>query len=289
MRKLDVSAVSNSIGLPVKSGTVMHMQNAYVEAVAESIKGLIGSSYSPATLYVLQGMVNSGSGLTYNITSGSCFYNGEVYICDGASFTATAPNIGVCTVNTTFFTAPNADGVQFTDGNVRNIHQIRKMVVSAGLAGSGVSNYADVVRINTNVPPVNLLAGTGIGVTGTYPNITITNTLPNANKVLACRRIYIGDFNTTPSDPYTVLLSGGGNGQCAYLHTFPTPIPTGNYFIVAQFGNWGHDTLSKFNDNYMCLVQIGTRSQTQFYFALMTTATGNSQAAEITYFVYSLD
>src|SRR5690349_10652979 len=103
MRNLDVSAVTNSIGLPVKSGTVIHMQNAYKEAIGEAIKGLIGPSYNPGVLYILQGMVNSGSGANYVIGNGSCFYNGEMYICDGATFTLTGSNVAVATITTSFF------------------------------------------------------------------------------------------------------------------------------------------------------------------------------------------
>lgn len=289
MRKIDASAVSNSIGLPVKSGTVIHVQNAYVEAIGEAIKGLIGATYNPGVLYILQGMVNSGSGPNYVISPGSCFYNGEMYICDGATFSIAGPNVAVANVTTSFFSAPNADGVQFTDGIVRNIHQIRKVTLAAGLGGSGISNYVDAQRINTNIPPVNLLNGTGISVTGAYPNLTITNTLPNVNKVLACRKVFLGDLNTDPSDPYTVKLSGSTGSLTAYLHTFPTPMPTGNFWIGMTFGNWGHDNWGGFNDNYMCCVQVGYRTQTQMWFAVNTTAGSSVQSAEVTYFIYSLD
>lgn len=289
MRILDVSAVSTAIGLPVKSGTVIHLQNAYTEAISEAIKGLIGASYNPAVLYILQGMANSGSGANYIIGSGSCLFNGEMYICDGFTFTTTGSNVAVCTITTSFFTAPNADGVQFTDGNVRNIHQIRKLTIAPALGGSGIANYVDAQRINTNIPPVNLLNGTGISVTGAYPNLTITNTLPNVNKVLANRKVFLGDMNTDPSDPYTVRLSGGSSGLTAYLHTFPTPLPTGNFWIGMTFGNWGHDNTPGFADNYMCSVQVGYRTQTQMWFAVQTTATSNVQSMEVTYFIYSLD
>jgi hypothetical protein len=288
MRNLDVSAVSPSIGLPVKSGTIIHLQNAYIEAIGESIKGLIGPGYSPSVLYILQGMVNSGSGANYIISSGSCFFNGVMYICDGANITLSG-NVAVCNITTTFFSAPNADGVQFTDGNVRNIHQINKVTIAPALGGSGIANYVDAQRISTNIPQVNITNGTGIGVSGVYPNIAITNTLPATNKVLARRKVTIGDLNTTPTDTYTALLSGSTNGLSAYVHTFPTAMPTSNFYIHAQFGNQGHNDWGGFNDNFMCVLQIGARSTTQFYFAIGTTASGSPQAAEFDYIIYSLD
>lgn len=142
MKKLDVSAVSASNALPFKSGSIIHIQNAYQEAIAEGIKGLIGAAYDPGEVYILNGLVNSGSGSNYNISSGSVFFNGEVYLVDSASFTTTGLQVAVANIVTTFFTGLNADGVEFGDGVIRNIHQIRKVTLSAGLSGSGIGNYA---------------------------------------------------------------------------------------------------------------------------------------------------
>jgi hypothetical protein len=269
--------------MPLKSGSLIHIQNAYTEAIAEAIKGWIGSGYNPAVVYILQGMVNSGSGSNFAISAGSCFYNGEVFLFDGATFTAGATQTAVLTIGTTFFSGTNADGVQFTDGITRNIHQIRKVVCNAALGGSGISNYNDCQRVNTNIPQVNLINGTNISITGTYPNLTITNTQASVNKVVKSGYIYIGDLNTTPADPNCILLAGSTNGLSAYRYNFPAALPDANWLPYGTIGNSGHSDWGGFNDNFMCTLQIGAYDNAGFYFAISTTAAGNTQFLAIKY------
>lgn len=147
MRKIDVSAVTSSIGLPIKSGTLSHMQSAYQEALGALGKGLAGSSYDPTKVYVLNGCVNSGSGSNYIISAGAVFFNNEVYLVDAATFTTSGANVAVGVVTTSFFSDVTADPVEFTDGVLRNIHQIRKIVMQAGLSGSGAANFLDFIDV----------------------------------------------------------------------------------------------------------------------------------------------
>lgn len=278
MRNLDVSPVTNAIGLPLKSGSLAHIQNAYKEAIAEAVKGYVGSGYNNGTVYILQGLVNSGSGSNFNISAGSVFYNGEVYLVDAANFTTSGSQVAVCKVITTYFTGTNADGVQFTDGNVRNIHEIRKVQIVADLAGSGIANYANAQRINVNIPPVNITQGPGITVAGAFPNFTISSSIENP--VLLATSIFIGDLNsTTDLDPFTTLLSGGSSGLCGYRYIFPVAIGHGNYMPIGILQHDFITTQADMNANYMLSIQFGQRSGTDIYFWLQTTATSNVQNA----------
>lgn len=285
MRKLNVSAITTSIAMPVKSGSLDHIQNAYTEAISEAVKGLVGSSYSSGVMYILSGMNNTGTYPDYNISAGSVFFNGEVYLVDAAAFTVTGPQFAVCKIVTTQFTGTNADSVTFSDGVPRNIHDIRKVQVVADLGGSGISNYVDGQRINSNIPQVNLISGTGISITGTYPNKTIDSTF--GNKIVKTGKIQIGDLNTTPADPNTVLLAGSTSGLSAYLHTFPSALPDANYKPILILGNDGHTDWASFNNNFMCVVQTGAYDATQMYFAISTTASGSTQAIDINYVLIS--
>jgi hypothetical protein len=272
--------------MPIKSGTLDHLQAAYTEAIAETVKGLVGSNYNNGTMYILNGMVNSGVFPTYNITAGSVFYNGEIYLVDAASFTLAGAQVAVCKIVTTQFSGVNADAVTFSDLTPRNVHDIRKVVISADLAGSGISNYADGQRISANIPQVNLISGIGINITGTYPDKTITNTV--GNKILQTGYIFIGDLNSSASlDAYTVMLSGSTSGLSAYLYTFPTAMADANFVPMAVLGNNGHNDWGGFNDNFMCTLQIGQFSATQMYFAIGTTASGNTQSVAVKYALIS--
>jgi hypothetical protein len=145
MKKLLTNSITTSIGFPIKSGTLDHLQSAFQEPIAELAKCFFGNSYDQTKVYILNGLVNSGSGSTYNISAGSVLFNGEVYLVDAVTLTVSGSNIPVGTIATTYYTASNADGVEFTDGVVRNVHAIRKIVIAAGLSGSGDANYTDFI------------------------------------------------------------------------------------------------------------------------------------------------
>ena len=278
MRKLNTSAITTSIAMPAKSGTFDHIQAAYTEAVAEAVKGVVGPSYNSGTLYILNGLQNFGVLPNYNISAGSVFFNGEVYLVDAANFNVSGSQVAVANIVTTQFSGIIADPVQFTDGINRNIHDIRKIQLSAGLAGSGVANYNSAIRINVNIPQLNLTAGPGVTVTGTYPNLQVSSTIENP--VLLATSIYIGDLNSNADlDQYTTLLSGGSTGFCGYRYIFPQAVGTSNYVPIGVLQHDFITTQADMNNNYMLSVQFGQRSATDIYFWLQTSATGNVQIA----------
>lgn len=129
MRSINTSAVSSSAGMPVKKGTIEHLQLAYKEVFNEILKSTIGSSYSTTTPYRLYGaqLVDQG-GDYFSTTKGSIFYNGELYLVDevGASGIYMGDTIGL-TISQTQFTSAIADPVTFTDTSVHNVHDIKKM------------------------------------------------------------------------------------------------------------------------------------------------------------------
>ena len=285
MRYLDTSAVTTTIGMPQKSGTLVHIQNAYKEAIAQAIIALIGSGYSTSTMYLLSGLVNSGSSSVWNISAGSVFYNGEVFMVNASTGTITGSNVITLVTSQSFYSAGvTADPVQFTDGISRNIHQINQMAITQGLSGSGVANYSALVPVLPNVTSPN----TQLGVTGTYPNIILT--VPTKNKVVYQGTTHIGDLNSSAVlDTYTSLLSGGSNSQSAYSYTFPVA-QTGTILVFAQIRNNGYTTTAQFNNNIDTSIQMGQVSTTGFYFAITAGSLGGSNIQDIyvDYYVVSL-
>jgi len=223
MRNLDVSAVTSAIGLPVKSGSLLHIQLAYQEALGEIVKAITGYGYDPSRVYVLNGCVNFGSGSNYNISAGSVFFNGEVYLVDAAAFTISGPNVAVGARAQTFFVAANADPVQFTDGATRTIHQIWKIVMQPGLSGSGAGDFNNWVRLSLNIPQLNLTHTGLANVTGTYPNLNIDVTVPTPNRILLMTSFFIGNVGVTG-----VVIEG--NGCSLYNVTFGS-VGTINYQV----------------------------------------------------------
>jgi len=110
--------------------------------------------------YVLNGMLNIGSGLNYIISSGSVFdpNTGEVFLCDGNTFTASVGQVAVVSLVTTQYST-YADPVTFTDGVTRNVHNIRKIQVTAGTAGGSgttdyICDYSDLVFNRFAIPEI---------------------------------------------------------------------------------------------------------------------------------------
>jgi hypothetical protein len=172
MRKIDVSHIGSTVGMPVKSGTLVHLQLAYQEALNALAQSQIGSNYDSSKVYILYGCVNSGSGSTFTISAGAVFYNGEVYLVDAVSFTASGTAVG--TIGTTHF-GTNADPVTFTDSSTASVHQIRKMVIADATSGSGVADYVNWITRNGWIESTAALTGVSFaGVTGSVTSAIMT-------------------------------------------------------------------------------------------------------------------
>lgn len=149
MKKILTNSISSGIGMPIKSGVLEHLQNAYTEITAAAIKALINRKiYDNTKVYVLYGVVNSGSNPTVNTTGGAVYFNGEVYIVDATSFTISGGEVAICQFDVSYYSASNADPVEFTDGVSRNVHQINKIKLLSGGTGTGVADFSDFVYLD---------------------------------------------------------------------------------------------------------------------------------------------
>lgn len=237
MRHLDPSAITDTNALPVKAGTLTHLQASYAEAIAEAVKGYIGSAYDPTKVYVLQGCVNSGSGSNYIISAGSVFFNGEVYLVDAATFTITGSNVAVGSIVLSFFAEADADPVTFTDGVARNIHQIKKIVYAPALSGAGAGDFSALVHVSVNIPQVNITGGGIATVTGTYPNKVVTVAAP-AVSILASGLTNIGDIS--PGGGTTITVSFTSVGTASYIVAGSVEsfgVPTDDTLVVYSITN----------------------------------------------------
>lgn len=156
MKILDVTPISSSAQMPIKKGTLQFLQDAYKEVINAILRGTIGGSYSASTYYILHGCVNSGAGSNYVISSGAIFFNGEIYLVDAVTFTTTGGQVPVMNVVTTQYTT-NADPVTFTNGVAYDVHDIRKIAISAGTASGnqyGVNSNNVFVNYANSTPNI---------------------------------------------------------------------------------------------------------------------------------------
>ena len=211
MKKLDVSSITDSARFPIKSGTLAFLQQAYGEALEGIIISLIGPTYSPSTMYVLSGCVNTGSGSNYTISGGYVFFNGEIYSVPSAGFSTTGTDVHVFVLYVGQFTV-NADPVTFTDSSVKNVHNIRQVFVQSGASGSGLADYSTRYVMSFTIPAQ--LNASGSGVSGTYPNLVFAG--PGLQP-LAVGRVHIGDI------PPSVTT---------HAVTFGTALTTSSYIVL---------------------------------------------------------
>lgn len=145
MKKIDLSNITTGVGMPIKSGVLSHLQSAYQEVIDAIVKGSVGSGYDTTKFYVLYGCVNSTTAPIYTVSAGAIFFNGEIYLVDAFTFTATGSNVAVGTITTSFFSGTNADPITFTDSIARNVLQIRKVVFAAAASASGNVDFSGLI------------------------------------------------------------------------------------------------------------------------------------------------
>ncbi len=276
--------------MPIKSGTLNHIQSAYQEAISAAIQGFIGQAYNPAAAYILNGCINTGSGGNYAISAGAVFYNGEVLLVPAASFAVSGSNVAVGVINTAFDTNPadNADPVAFTDGSSYNVHQIRTVVFQPGLSGSGAFDFSALQNPALNITSSN----TGLlTISGTYPNIVL-NPVPQNQyfPIFYQGTIHVGDVENTPSVTDTGLtwLSGSSSSNFnGYLYTFPGGYETAdlNYLVLVTVRNDSYIDGNGLVLNNGVSIQIGKRQQTGFYLAVSTTDSERVQDIYVDYFL----
>lgn len=142
MRKLLTSNITTLASMPIKSGSLTHIQNAYTELINSLAGALVGNSYGTLGQFALIGCNNIDTLPDVDIQAGFILYNGTIYEVDAVAFTPGGGQVAVANIVTTYFTATNADPVEFTDGNNHNVHEIKKIAFSSGATGSGIFDYS---------------------------------------------------------------------------------------------------------------------------------------------------
>lgn len=186
--------ITSGSSFPVKSGSWDFLQDESKEIVASTIIGMIGSSYSTSKVYRLYGAeLTNFAGDNWLNSVGAVFYNGEVYQVDAVGGSGTSMPDGIdMGIDTSYFTAANADPVTFTDGTPHNVHQIKKMkyVDSVNPLALGVGQPVNGRwDVNCAAPSNNGVAITVTTEASNYYNLyanaagAMTITISNTNRV----------------------------------------------------------------------------------------------------------
>jgi hypothetical protein len=145
MKKIDTTNIAGSAKAPFIKDTHDHYKEAIAEATSESVKGLLGG-YTTNDLIVLWGCTVTvtggaipGTG-TATLSAGAIYYNGEIYPVDAnLALATTNPQTLIWSVATTYIASDST--LEWSDGVIRDLHQIDKLALSAGTTGSGLADY----------------------------------------------------------------------------------------------------------------------------------------------------
>ena len=142
MKKLNTSPITNTTAMPVKAGTLQHLQLAYQEAINALARNAVGRATDDTRAYILFGCVNSGTTGAMNVSAGAIFFAGEVFLVD--AFTLNVTLAAIASISTTYYSI-EADPVTFTDGVARNVHEVRKITFSNGTSGTGLFDFGNML------------------------------------------------------------------------------------------------------------------------------------------------
>jgi hypothetical protein len=210
MNKVDTSNETSTLWSVEKVETRKFLQDANIEAFKHVILKNIGSTYDPTKVYVLYGVANSTSPSTYTISAGAVFYSGEIFTVDAVTFTAV--NTAVAKIVTT--NDPVADPTLFSDNATRNIHNIRKVVISDAVSGTGIADFANFIPLSV-VSTNSITTNTSFSTTTTLHTITPSTTFGTSQMQV--------DISTTfqngSSTAVTITLKKNGAALRAWKQT----------------------------------------------------------------------
>jgi hypothetical protein len=149
MKKIKTSDIIVGSAMPLKSGSLDHLQSAYGEllfGLAQSQlfqrTGVVAGYVTPQALY---GCGYGVLGTIWTIESGLIAFGSELFIAPTVGgINLSVGEVVVGTITTTYLTAANADPVVFSDATSNNVHEIRQIVWSAGVSGSADLDFLDI-------------------------------------------------------------------------------------------------------------------------------------------------
>lgn len=211
MKKIKTTDIILGSAMPIKKGSLDHLQAAYIETIQDVNKAYWAGDRVGTQPMALHGLINSGTGSTFTISAGALMLDtySEVFRCDAQTVVVNVGEVLIGTITTTYLTAADADPVEFSDSTSNNVHEIRKIVWSSGLAGTGTLNYSDLYFRNSFD---DLISYTLTGSSGNAWTIG-TGTIEVKNLIEGKKATLLIDIqNTTTAGSNVSLIIGFATG-----------------------------------------------------------------------------
>ena len=202
MKKISVNQIiSVTRKQPFTGNSLKFLQDALDEDKAGIIKAFITQnlgSYSLTTPYVISGCVVSDAGK--DVTAGEIFYGGKYY-----ETTAVNGTTNVAQFILTKTQDAVADPLEFTNGDILNVHDIYKYVATDVASGGDFTSAALVSAYGSGKIAVELTNATQTDSGGTYIDMTsLSYTIPKTAKykitLLANPQSATGSSGSLPVD-----------------------------------------------------------------------------------------
>ena len=156
MKKIKTTDIIAGSAMPLKSGSLNHLQSAYQEPLIDIVQTFEADNDTEgfpnySTPIIMYGCRWTGTGVTQGVVA----YGSELYRCQAVNITLGFGQVVIGTITTTYLTATNADPVIFSDSTSNNIHEIRQIVWSAGTSGTpGTFDFDNCTSFNewTDIP-----------------------------------------------------------------------------------------------------------------------------------------
>jgi hypothetical protein len=106
MKKIKTTDITVSSAMPLKKGSLDHLQAAYIETIEDVNKAYWAGDRVGTQPMALHGLINSGSGSTYTISAGALMLDtyAEVFRCDAQTVVVNVGQVLVGNIVTTYLT-----------------------------------------------------------------------------------------------------------------------------------------------------------------------------------------
>lgn len=172
MKILRTSDITDINSMPLKSGSLQFIQEAYRETNSALVQQIIGHFPDPNKGYITDGVVVTIVGANYTISSGHLYWQGEIFPVLASSFTLLGGEQVFADIIEVAY--PAADPVLFGDNVERNVHLDRNLRFGSSASGdllldntiiAGSWLNGDIKEIDcTNAYITANFDGTGLGI-----------------------------------------------------------------------------------------------------------------------------
>lgn len=194
---------------PFTANSLRFLQESKSEDVAAIIKSIVTSnlgSYSLTVPYVISGCVVSDS--NKDVTAGEIFYGGKYY-----ETTAVNGTTNVAQFILTKSQDATADPIEFTNGDIENVHNIYKYVATDAASG-GDFDATDLVSLYGSKISEELTNATQTDSVGTYVDMTSLS------------------YTTTKAAKYKITLLANPQSETPSSGSLPVDVQAASYFRI---------------------------------------------------------